>query len=190
MKMTKRAMTALTKAIRQTAVLQGLLLLPWLFSFELFINAEVAFFSAFFVLLGSMYSYAKLVQQRVEGYGGGEERDAIEKIDDPFDLYDETETGDKTADAEAVDLKAVIKEEKQRLKAAGGAGNIKKTAPAMVSLYRLVPYGILVLGFIGLKNNGLLSLWPYLVGLGLGVAGGLYVGKGLFGRTSAGSPQI
>jgi hypothetical protein len=181
-------MTALTKAIRQIALLQGLLLLPWLLSFELFVNMEVAFFSAFLVLLGSMYSYAKLVQKQVEGYESGDQRDAIEKIEDPYDLYEEVsgEAGEAAEEsAEPVDLKAVIKEEKKRIKATGGAKNVKKTAPAMVSLYRLIPYGVLVLGFIGLKNNGLLALWPYLIGLGLGIAGGLFVGKGLFGRATA-----
>jgi hypothetical protein len=180
-------MTALTKAIRQIAAFQALLLPAWLFSFELFINIEIAFFSAFFVLLGSMYSYAKLVRKRVEGYEGGDERDALEKIEDPYDLYEEEhgdakEGAEAAVDAESVDLKAVIKEEKKRIKATGGVKNMKKTAPAMVSLYRIIPYGILVLGFIGLKNNGLLSLWPYLAGLGLGIGGGLLVGKGLFGK--------
>jgi hypothetical protein len=183
-------MTALTKAIRQIAFLQALLLLTWLFSFELFINIEIAFFSAFFVLLGSMYSYSELVRKRVEGYAGTDERDAVEKIEDPYDLYEE-ENGEaaeaspgqeKEEAAEPVDLKAVIKEEKQRIKATGGVKNMKKTAPAMVSLYRLIPYGILVVGFIGLKNNGVLSLWPYLIGLGLGIGGGLIVGRGLFGK--------
>ncbi len=173
-------MTALTKAIKQIAVLQALLLLLWPISFELFINIEIAFFSSFFILLGSMYSYSKLVKKRVESYEGRDENDLVEKIDDPYDLYDDESEPKAEIDPEEVDLKAFIKEEKKRIKASGAAKNMKKTAPAMVSLYRLVPYGFLVLGFIGLKNNQLLELWPYLIGLGLGILAGLLIGKRLF----------
>ncbi|MDX1295166.1 MAG: hypothetical protein R3302_02795 [Sulfurimonadaceae bacterium] len=172
------------KAIKQIVVLQALLLALWPISFELFINIEIAFFSSFFILLGSMYSYAKLVSKRVESYEGRDEKDLVEKIDDPYDLYDDEEQPKTEVDPDEVDLKELIKEEKKRIKATGAAKNVKKTAPAMVSLYRLVPYGFLVLGFIGLKNNGLLELWPYLIGIGLGVLAGLFVGKELFKSTS------
>jgi uncharacterized membrane protein len=174
--------TALIKAIKQIAVLQALLLVLWPISFELFINLEIAFFSSFFILMGSMYSYSKLVQKRVESYEGRDEKDLLEKIDDPYDLYDDEETKEEV-NPDEVDLKELIKEEKKRIKATGAAKNVKKTAPAMVSVYRLVPYGFLVLGFIGLKNNGLLELWPYLVGIGLGVLAGLFVGKELFKKS-------
>lgn len=173
-------MTALIKVIKPLALLQALLLVLIPISFDIFINMEIAFFSAFFVLLGSMYSYASLVRRRVEQYDGAADgRDALDKIDDPHDLYDETT---EIENVEEVDLKAVIKEEKQRIKTTGAAKNVKQTAPAMISMYRLVPYGILVLGFIGLKNNGVLEVWPYLVGLGLGILAGLYAGRGLFAR--------
>jgi hypothetical protein len=175
--------TVLIKAIKQIAVLQALLLVLWPISFELFINIEIAFFSSFFILLGSIYSYSKLVSKRVESYEGRDEKDLVEKIDDPYDLYDD-EQPKQEIDPDEVDLKELITEEKKRIKATGAAKNVKKTAPAMVSLYRLVPYGFLVLGFIGLKNNGMLVLWPYLVGIGLGILAGLLVGKDLF-KTNA-----
>ncbi len=180
--MTRQTVTAWTKATRQLIALQALLLLLWPLSFELFINIEIAFFSAFFVMLGSMYSYAKLVHKRVEGYESGDGRDAVDRIEDPFDLYETDEP--QAADAEDVDIRAIIKEEKQRIKASGAVKNATKSAPAMVSLYRIVPYGLLVLGFIALKNNDILSVWTYLIGLGLGIPAGLYVGKGIFTRPS------
>ena len=176
--------TALIKAIKHIAVLQALLLVLWPISFELFINIEIAFFSSFFILLGSMYSYAQLVKKRVEGYEGRDEKDLVEKIDDPYDLYDDENVPKEEINPDEVDLKAFIKEEKKRIRASGAAKNMKKTAPAMVSLYRLVPYGFLVLGFIGLKNNGFLELWPYLIGLGLGILAGLLVGKNVFTTAS------
>ena len=171
------------KAIKILALFQGALLLLWLVSFELFINAEVAFFSAFFIMMGSMYSYSRLVNKRLAaGEGGNDEM--LEKIDDPYDLYDEGPIAEQPS-PEDVDIKAVIKEEKKRLKANTGK-NVKTTAPAMVSLFRLVPYIFLVLGFIGLKNNDLLALWPYLIALGVGVVAGLMTGKSLF---VSGSPE-
>lgn len=177
-------MTALIKAIKQIALLQALLLVLWPISFGLFINIEIAFFSSFFILLGSMYSYSKLVRKRVESYEGRDEKDLVEKIDDPYDLYDDDEPKEEI-NPDEVDLKELIKEEKKRIKATGAAKNVKKTAPAMVSIYRLIPYAFLVLGFIGLKNNGLLELWPYLAGVGLGVLAGLFVGKELFKNSAS-----
>jgi hypothetical protein len=171
--------TVWTKAIKIFTAFQAALLLLWVYSFTLFINVEVAFLSAFFILLGSMYSYVRLVNRRVEDYHAAEDRDAVEKIEDPFDLYSETEPVE-AVDPENVDLKALIKEEKARIKSSGATKNTVKSAPAMASLYRLIPYLLLVLGFIGLKNNNLLALWPYLFGLGIGIVGGFAAGRALF----------
>ena len=172
-------MTALIKAIRIVVLFQLALLGLWLISFQVFINAEVAFFSAFFVMLGSMYSYSRLVNKRLENFENLSDDDLIDKIDDPYDLYGENS---ETAADEEVDLKAVIKEEKARLKAKTGKNTIS-SAPAMVSFYRIIPYLFLVAGFIGLKNNDLLALWPYLTGLGVGIFGGLISGKEILGTT-------
>lgn len=169
-------MTALIKAIKAVLLFQILLLGLWLFSFELFINAEVAFFSAFFIMMGSMYSYKSLVSKRLAGYEDLSEDDLIDKIDDPYDLYSEDV---EMPEGEEVDLKAVVKEEKARLKG-HTTKNMATAAPAMVSMYRMGGYLLLVVGFIGLKNNDLLSLWPYMIALSVGVLGGFVVGKGLF----------
>lgn len=175
--------TVLIKAIKSLLLFQLALLGLWLLSFELFINAEVAFFSSLSVMLGSMYSYYRLVNTRLQNEGAPNE-ELLEKIDDPYDLYDEAPAPEPDAE---VDIKALIKEEKKRLRANTGK-NVKSAAPAMVSLYRLIPYLLLVLGFIGLKNNGALALWPYLLGLGAGIIAGFFIGKGVFG--SAGSNTL
>jgi hypothetical protein len=159
---------------------QILLLALWPISFKLFINTEVAFFSAFFVMMGSMYSYSKLVGKRLAEYGNLPEDDLIDKIDDPYDLYSESAD---LPEKEKADLKAVIKEEKARIKGQS-AKNVAASAPAMLSLYRVIPYFLLILGFIGLKNNDMLYLPPYMAGLGIGVAGGFVAGKTVFGITS------
>jgi len=142
-----------------------------------FLNAQTAFVSAFVILLGSMYSYRKMVQRGLENGAAVHREDLVEKIDDPYDLYGE----DETAVPEARPLKEVISEEKARLKAnRATVKNVSKSAPALLSVYRLVPYGVLVLGFIALKNNNMLALGYYLPGLAAGIAAGFLSGRALF----------
>lgn len=129
-------------------------------------------------MIGSMYSYKRLVSKRLEGYEDLSEDDLIDKIDDPYDLYGENV---EVLESEEVDLKAVLKEEKARLKG-HTTKNTAAAAPAMVSMYRVGGYLFLVLGFIGLKNNDLLLLWPYMIALGVGVLGGLFVGKDVYAK--------
>jgi hypothetical protein len=141
-----------------------------------FINAQTAFVSAFLILLGSMYSYRNLVRRSLKNETAVHRDDLLEKIDDPYDLYSENEEGID----EDRPLKEVIKEEKARLKASRETvKNLSNAAPALFSLYRLVPYGVLVLGFIALKNNNLLSLWYFLPGLAAGIAAGYMSGRAL-----------
>ncbi len=157
-------------AIKIFLLLQVAILALLVFSFQTYINFEIAFLSAMTVMLGSMYSYSRLVNNRVGAGDTPLSVDVIDTIEDPFDLYSENEPYDKN-----MELKDVIKEEKKRIKsqpiknAAIGSG-------ALVSAYRLVPYLFLVVGFIGLNNNQLLSLFPYLSGLGIGVIGGYFTG--------------
>jgi hypothetical protein len=156
---------------------QALLLALLFVSRAAFANAEVAFVSAFLILLGSMYSYRKLVQRNLENETAMHQEDLVEKIDDPYDLYGEEET----AGEDDRPLKEVIKEEKARLKAnRATVKNVSRSTPALLSLYRIVPYGMLVLGFIALKNNNMLLLWYFLPGLAAGIVAGFMSGKALF----------
>ncbi|MDA3945547.1 MAG: hypothetical protein PF439_02565 [Helicobacteraceae bacterium] len=154
----------------------------WFYSYQFFINFQVAFLSSVLVLLGSTYSYKRLVDRRVASEERPDDTDLVDKIDDPFDLYSEEIRSEVIAD-EDLDLKTIVKEEKKRLK----PKNIKNTAmsaPALVSMFRVLPYLFLVLGFIGMKNNALLTLVPYLIGLGVGIAAGLFMGRALFIKAS------
>lgn len=150
----------------------------WLYSYTFFINFQVAFLASVLILLGSTYSYKRLVDRRVASQDRPDDTDAVDKIDDPFDLYSEEIRAEAVADEE-LDLKAIVKEEKKRLKPQN-IKNTAKSAPALISIFRVVPYLFLVLGFIGLKNNDLLSLVPFLIGLGCGIVVGLFMGKALF----------
>jgi len=169
--------TTLRSTISPLLIAQGLLLLLFLVSKSAFINAEVAFASAFLVLLGSMYGYRRLIRRAMENDTVMPLEDVIEKIDDPYDLYGE----EAPAAEEDRPLKEVMQEERARLKAnRNTVKNVSKSAPALFSLYRIVPYVILVLGFIALKNNHILDLWYFLPGLAAGIVAGYIVGVRLF----------
>jgi hypothetical protein len=133
----------------------------------------VALFSSMLIVLGSLYAYRNMIQSRVGDVDVSDTKDAIDMMDDPYDLYEEER------EQEITDIKAMIKEEKARQK-----GNILKNttqnASAMVSIYRLLPYGFLIIGFIALKNSDSLSILPYLIGLAAGMPLGYLLAKKLF----------
>lgn len=152
----------------------------WLYSYTFFINFQIAFLASVLILLGSTYSYKRLVERRVASEDRPDDTDLVDKIDDPFDLYSE-EISSEAMQVEEIDLKTVVKEEKKRLKENKQTiKNTAKSTPALVSLFRIVPYIFLVIGFIGLKNNELLMLVPFLVGLGFGIVVGYMMGRALF----------
>ena len=156
------------KSIKLFLFFQLLVLLTLAISKEFFLNFEVAFLTSIIVLQGSMYSYSRLVKKRVESESY-EEEDALKKVDDPYDLYDDEEKKEE-----------IIEDEKKRIKSRGAIKSTVSSSPALVSLFRIVPYIFLILGFIGLKNNQLLELVPYLSGLGVGVIAGFFLGKEFF----------
>ena len=133
----------------------------------------VAMFSSMLIVLGSLYAYRNMIQSRVENSEIDDFKDAIDEMDDPYDLYEEER------EQEITDIKTMIKEEKARQK-----GNVLKNttqnASAMVSIYRLLPYGFLIIGFIALKNSNSLSILPYLIGLAAGMPLGYLLAKKLF----------
>ncbi len=161
----------MTASIKLFTVMQAAIALLLFVSFPFFLNVEIAFLSALSIILGSMYSYAKLVKQRVDSGETPLSDDVVESIDDPYDLYSDPITYDDTKA-----LKEIIKEEKKRIKTQTFK-NFKTGSGALVSWYRIVPYLFLILGFIALNNNRLLLLLPYLSGLGLGIVGGYFIGK-------------
>ena len=57
---------------------------------------------------------------------------------------------------------------------------MKKGARAASSVFRLIPYIFLILGFIALKNNNLLDIAIYLPSLLVGIIVGSSSSKSLF----------
>ena len=137
------------------------------------ISFLVALLSSMFIVMGSLYAYRNMIQSRIGDIDLEDIKDSIDMLDDPYDLYEEERSN------EVADIKAMIKEEKARQKS-NIIHNTTKNASAMVSVYRLIPYAFLILGFIALNNSHELSILLYLVGLAVGIPLGYMIGKKIF----------
>jgi len=133
----------------------------------------IAMVSSMLIVMGSLYAYRKMIQSRVGDVNVEDIKDSIDMMDDPYDLYEEER------EAEITDIKQMIKEEKARQKG-NVIQNTTQNASAMVSVYRLIPYAVLVLGFIALNNSNSLSISSYLLGLAAGIPAGYLLAKKLF----------
>ncbi len=126
-------------------------------------SSQIAFWTSLAVVLASFGSYRRMVAQRIEaGMVASEERDPLEKIEDPYELYDEEET------EPSENFREMVKEEKRRMKAQRRSPmKVARDAVPAFSLWRLGAYGLLVLGFFYLQGRGVLSLPVYLLSLAL-----------------------
>jgi len=154
------------KAISILAFSELVILLVYFISFNIFINLQVAFLSSFFVIVGSSFAYKKMVQTKLDADMVEEQREYIDTIDDPHELYVEDDIN--YAPIEELDLKEIVKEEKKKIKTLS-VDSIKHGLKGSMSLFRLVPYLFLVVGFIALKNNNLLDISVYLVSILVGI---------------------
>ena len=139
----------------------------------------IAMISSMLIVTGSLYAYRTMIQSRVADAEAGDSKDVIDEMDDPYDLYEEER------EEEISDIKQMIKEEKARQKS-NIVKNTTQNASAWVSVYRLIPYAFLVLGFIALDNSRSLEVLPYLVGLAVGIPIGYMLAKELFISQSSG----
>ncbi|MEA2072644.1 MAG: hypothetical protein U9O86_03590 [Campylobacterota bacterium] len=174
--MMKMMRTMVKKAISIFLVVQVVILATMFFSTAIFANVEVAFLSAFFVIIGSSFAYKKMVVSQVDSEAY-EERDLLDEIEDPHELYENVNDEAKNqTPVEELDLKQIVKEEKAKIKTFS-LSSIKHGARGSVSFLRLVPYIFLILGFIALKNNDALDLSLYLPSLLIGIVVGSIVSK-------------
>ena len=123
----------------------------------------VAYTSSAIVLLASFRNYNNMVKRGIEAKSFVvDNRDTVERIDDPFDLYSEEE---RESESEA-SLKEIIKAEKKALKK--GKGSLKKRAKDSLYAFRplrMLSYLILVFGFFYLLKHKSLVLSYYLSAL-------------------------
>ncbi len=165
--------TKIKKSLLALVFFQGSILLLLFISKAVFASFEVAVLSGAIITMGSLYAYRNMIRSRCVDSELGDSKDSIDMMDDPYDLYEEEREN------EIEDLKAMIKEEKAKQKQ-NMIENTVKNGSAWVSAYRLLPYAFLVLGFLGLQNNHMLQLIPYLSGLAFGIIAGYLLSKEWF----------
>ncbi len=166
-------MTKIKKTFFILIFLQVIIALLLFISKAFFVSFEVALLSGSLITMGSLYAYRNMIQARTQNVDIEDNKDVIDMMDDPYDLYEEERK------SEVDDIKAMIKEEKVRQKHQVVKNTVKNGA-AWVSVYRLLPYAFLVLGFLGLQNNHLMQLLPYMVGLAFGIAAGYLLSREWF----------
>ncbi len=125
-------------------------------------NVEVAYITSALVTGASMFSYARMVHQRLDAgvIPDPDDRDVLDKLDDPHRIYKETSPPvDRTPSI-------LLKEEKTRIKHHRRTpGEVARDARGAFSLYRIGAYGVLVLGFFYLYTRHIFDPLPYFVGL-------------------------
>lgn len=132
------------------------------------LNTQIAFLGSLFVTITSFLSYRKNIQNRLSNFdsskvNSSEDRDKVDEIDDPYDLYTEyEEIPEEQLTPEKI--KEIINEEKSKVKKDSFKNTIF-SATGFVSIYRILGYGFLILGFFALNNNKLFLPIPFLVGL-------------------------
>ena len=128
------------------------------------INSQVAYLSSSLIMLASMKSYKNMVSNALDaGAVTDDGRDTLDKLEDPYDLYGETEENN-----EEKTLQEVVKEERANLKKSRRSiWETTKDAKASFSFYRLTAYSFLVLGFFYLNGKHILELTPYLIFLAI-----------------------
>lgn len=133
------------------------------------LNTQVAFFSSLFVTIATFLSYRRNVQKRISNLDASEiaktqDRDKIDQIDDPFDLYSEEVEQIPEEELTPEKIKEIIKDEKSKVK----RNSLKNTifsAGGFVSFYRIAGYGSLILGFFALNNNKIFLPIAFMIGL-------------------------
>lgn len=146
------------------------------------LNTQVAFFSSLFITIASFLSYKRNIQNRISNMDtskqtSNEDRDKIDEIDDPFDLYSEY----KEVPQEELNpqkIKEIIQEEKSKVKR-NSLKNTLFSAGGFLSVYRVIGYSVLIFGFFALNNNNILIPIAFMIGLGI-VPIGVLVSKLLY----------
>ncbi len=132
------------------------------FGFDVVLNLQVAFFSSFFIVLGSFIGYRKNILKQSEDFiiRDENEKDVIDAIDDKFDLYGEINENELSDE----DVQEIIKEERKKQNIKDSLTNTMKSLSSATSIYRIMGYVLLVIGFFFLNNNQLLIPIAYLLG--------------------------
>lgn len=116
-----------------------------------FLNAQVGFFSSFLIIIGSFFGYKKMVNYKVSMYGN--EPDIIDKMEDPYGIWDDEDTPPKeNENTKTILAKTAVK-------------NTKTTVKGFFSPYRIASYALFLILFLILIKSGTLALVPFLSGV-------------------------
>ncbi len=162
-------MTSVVRKFKILLLFEAVILLILPFGERLFANVQVAFLSSFLIILASGIAHKRMVQSRLKNESFSDDRDPLDKIDDPHELFEEEIIND--APAEELDLRSIVKEEKKKVKLFS-ANSLKYGLKGGMTLYRIGAYLFLFFGFVALKNNHLLDITIYLLSLPLGIVAG------------------
>ena len=124
------------------------------------VNTQIGFITSSLVMFGSILSYRSMVNGRLNvGAVPDDGRDTLDKLEDPYDLYDD----EKIREEEEKTLHEVVKEERANLKKNRRSfWQTTKDSKASFSFYRLGAYVLLIMGFFYLNNNKVLDIPSYL----------------------------
>jgi hypothetical protein len=143
-----------------------------------FLNVQVAFFSSLFITIASFLSYKNNIQNRLSNLdltksnNQFEDRDKIDEIDDPYDLYTEYEEIPES-ELTSEKIKEILNDEKSKVKR-NSFKNTLFSASGFLSIYRVLGYGILIFGFFALNNNKIFLPVSFMIGLGVVPLGVLF----------------
>ena len=125
----------------------------------------IGYFTSSLIMMASMKSYQTFVERSVSmGLIPDDERDTIDKVEDPYMLFDDEEI-DESKDK---DLVEVVKEERAKLKGNGRSFlDVLKDSKTSLSPYRLLAYVSMIMGFIYLQKNEILDIKTYLISISI-----------------------
>lgn len=141
------------------------------------LNTQVAFVSSLFIVIASFLSYRRNIQSRLSNLdltktNQNEDRDKIDEIDDPYDLYTEYEQIPEE-ELTSEKIKEIINDEKSKVNK-NSFKNTLFSASGFLSIYRILGYGILIFGFFALNNNKIFLPIAFILGLGIVPIGVLF----------------
>ena len=141
------------------------------------LNTQVAFVSSLFIIIASFLSYRRNIQSRLSSLdltktNQNEDRDKIDEIDDPYDLYTEYEQIPEE-ELTSEKIKEIINDEKSKVNK-NSFKNTLFSASGFLSIYRIIGYGILIFGFFALNNNTIFVPIAFIIGLGIVPIGVLF----------------
>lgn len=126
------------------------------------LNTQIALIASLFITSGSFFGYKKLVLKRLKNYENSEDRDAIDKIEDPYELYSEVKN------EKEIDAKELFEEEKKRIKGfKRSILNFVSTSSAFLSIYRVLGYIVLIVSVLVLMDKKIFDPIYFFIGLSI-----------------------